>query len=174
LRADWNTLDDPSLPTRGAIFTGSMAGRYRSWDGRTVPLAQAHFEQHIPMLAGTVTASLDTAFSFGVALNYFDLFPLGGPADLRAFQYQQFHTTSYAMGGLAYRKPISDWKIFGQRPQIGAWYGAAGLTQPQQPWQSAQSGSLGVLLNSPLGVITFAIGRTSDGQTRGWINVGRP
>lgn len=174
LMADWNSLDDPSLPTRGAMFTGSVAARYRHSDGRTVPLAQARFEQHTPLFAGTVTASLGTASSFGRALNYFDLFPLGGPADLRVFKYQQFHAGSYAVGGLAYRKPLRDWKIFGQRPQIGAWYRAAGLTQPLQTWQSAQSGSLGVLLNSPLGVITFAVGRTSDGQTRGWINVGRP
>jgi hypothetical protein len=57
---------------------------------------------------------------------------------------------------------------------LGAWYEAAGFAQPLQSWQSAQSGSLGVLLDSPLGVVTFAVGRTSDHQTRAWINVGRP
>jgi hypothetical protein len=48
------------------------------------------------------------------------------------------------------------------------------LRQPLQSWQSAQSGSVGVLLNSPLGVVTFAVGYTGDHQTRAWINVGRP
>jgi NTE family protein len=174
LRAEWNSLDDPSLPTRGALFAGSMAARYRRADARTVPLAQASLDQHVPLLAGTLTASLAAASSFGVALNYYDLFTLGGPTDLRAFRFQQFHASSYASGALAYREPIRDLRFFGQHPQLGAWYGAAGLTQPLQTWQSVQSGSLGVLFDSPLGVVTFAIGRTSDHQTRAWINVGRP
>jgi NTE family protein len=174
LRADWNSLDEPALPKRGALFAGSMAARYRRSDQRTVPLGQFRFEQNLPLLAGTLTASLSAASSFGTALNYFDLFPLGGPTDLRAFLYEQFHATSYTMGSFSYRRPISQRKLFGQRPQWGAWYQAAGLVQPAQTWQSAQSGSLGVLFNSPLGVVTFAVGRTNDGQTRGWINVGRP
>ena len=174
LLADWNSLDNPSLPTRGALLTASMAARYRGSDGRTVPLAQVSFDQHLPLVSGTFTTSLSAASSFGTALNYFDLFPLGGPTDLRAFRYQQFHTSSYALAGLAYRKPFRDIRIFGQHPQLGAWYEAAGLTQPLQTWQSAQSGSLGILFDSPLGVVTFAVGRTSDHQTRAWINVGRP
>ncbi len=174
LLADWNSLDDPSLPSCGTLFSASMAARYRSADERTVPLAHSSIEHYLPLLSGTVTASLSTASSFGVALNYFDLFPLGGPTDLRVFHYQQFHATSYALAGLAYRKPIGELKLFGRRPQLGAWYNAAGLVQPQQSWQSAQSGSFGVLINSPLGVVTFAVGRTNDGQTRAWINVGRP
>ncbi len=174
LRADWNTLDDPSLPNRGTLFSGSMAARYRGWDRRTVPLGQFALDQHLPMLSGTLTASLGAASSFGTALNYFDLFALGGPNDLRAFRYDQFHAASYAMGSVAYRKPFGGRKLFGGRPQWGAWYEAAGLVQPGQSWQSAQSGSLGVLLNSPLGVVTFAVGRSNDGQTRGWINIGRP
>lgn len=174
LRAGWNSLDDPSLPTRGALFAASMAARYRRYDGRTVPLARASVEQHLPGLAGTFTASLSAASSFGVGLNYFDLFPLGGPTDLRAFRYEQFHASSYACGGLAYRRPLREFNLFGAPPQLGAWYEAASLIQPLQRWQSAQSGSLGVLFNSPLGVVTFALGRTSDHQTRAWINVGRP
>jgi len=131
-------------------------------------------EQNFPLVAGTFSASLTAASSFGVAPNYFDLFSLGGPSDLRAFRFQQFHPSSYVLGTLAYRMPFRDLKVFGQRPQIGAWYGSAGLTQPLQRWQNAQSGSLGVLMTSPLGVVTFAIGRTSDNQTRAWISVGRP
>jgi hypothetical protein len=114
------------------------------------------------------------ASSFGTRLNYFDLFPLGGSSDLRAFRFEQFHAASYAMGEVAYRRPLSGIKLLGQLPQWSAWYDLAGLTQPMQSWQSAQSGSLGVLFNSPLGVITFAVGRTGDGQTRGSIHVGRP
>jgi NTE family protein len=174
LRAEWNSLDDPSLPTRGTLFASSITARYRVADTRTVPLVQVSLEQHFPLLAGTFTASLAAASSFGVAPNYYDLSTLGGPTDLRGFRFQQFHPSSYALGTLACRKPFSDFKVFGQRPQFGAWYGAAGLTQPLQTWQSTQSGSLGVLMNSPLGVVTFAIGRTSDNQTRAWINVGRP
>jgi NTE family protein len=174
LIADWNSLDDPSLPGRGSLLSASMTARYRRADGRTVPLARGEFAQHVPLLAGTATVSVRAATSFGAALSYFDLFPLGGPSDLHAFHYQQFHSTSYALGGLAYRRPIGEIKLFGQRPQFGAWYDAAGVVQPLQGWQSGQSGSLGVLINSPLGVITFAVGRTSDGQTRGWFNVGRP
>jgi NTE family protein len=174
LLADWNSLDDASLPTRGELFSGKITARYRRSDGRTVPLGQARFEQHTQLFAGTLTASVSAASSFGVALNYFDLFPLGGPTDQHAYLYQQFRATSYAMGELAYRKPLRDLKLFGQRPQFGTWYDAAGLVQPSQRWQSPQSGSVGVLFNSPLGVITFAVGRTSDGQTRGWISVGRP
>jgi NTE family protein len=174
VQTDWNSLDDPSLPTHGTLFAGSIAARYRRSDGRTVPLAQSSIEQHFQLLAGTVTASLSAATSFGTPLNYFDLFPLGGPTTLRAFRYQQFHASSYALAGLAYRKPFLAIKILGERPQLGLWYEAAGLTQPLQSWQSTQCGSLGVLLNSPLGVVTFALGRTSDHQTRAWINVGRP
>jgi outer membrane protein assembly factor BamA len=173
IHADWNSLDDPSLPTHGALLAASMAARYRRSDGRTVPLAQTSLDQHFPILSGTATASLRAASSFGVALNYFDLFPLGGSTDLRAFRYQQFHASSYAFGSLAYRRAF-DLKLFGQRPQFGAWYDVAGLTQPLQTWQSAQSCSLGVLFSSPLGVVTFAVGRTGDHQTRAWINVGRP
>jgi NTE family protein len=174
LIAEWNSLDAPSLPAHGTLFSGSIAGRYRQWDGSAVPLGRALFQQHLPAFAGTVTASLNVASSFGVALNYFDLFPLGGEGDLRAFRYQQFHANSYALGELAYRKPIRELKLFGQSPQIGGWYDAAGLTQPRQSWQSEQSGSLGVLFDSPLGVLTFAIGYTSDGQTRAWIRIGKP
>jgi NTE family protein len=174
LIVEWNSLDDGSLPQHGALLSASMAGRYRQWDGSTVPLGRARFEQHWNALAGNLTASLSAATSFGEKLNYFDLFPLGGESDLRAYRYEQFHASSYAMGELGYRKPIRELKLFGRSPQLGAWYDAAGLTQPRQNWQSEQSGSLGVLFDSPLGVLTFAIGRTSDGQTRGWIRVGKP
>ncbi len=174
LQVDWNSIDDPSLPRRGALFMGTMAARYRQAEARTVPLGQLSFAQHVPLGSGTVTASLSAASSFGEALNYYDLFPLGGPTDLQVFRYQQFHALSYASGTLAYRAPFRNFTFLGQRPQFGVWYGAAGLTQPSQAWQSVQSGSLGVLYNSPLGVVTFAIGRTSDHQTRAWINVGRP
>ena len=120
LQADWNSLDDPSLPTRGALLAGSMAARYRRSDGRTVPLAQGSFDQHFPLLAGTVTASLSAATSFGVALNYFDLFPLGGPTALRAFRYQQFHASSYALAGLAYRKPFRrEYQDLRRAPTVG-------------------------------------------------------
>ncbi len=171
---DWNTLDSGSLPTRGTLLTASMAARYHQADARTVPLAQASLEQHAPLAAGVLSAKLGAASSFGTQLNYFDLFALGGTGDLRAFRFEQFHTTSYALGELAYRRSFSGFSLFGQRPQWSVWYDAAGVSQPLASWQSAQSGSLGVLLNSPLGVITFAVGHTSDGQTRGWINVGRP
>jgi len=174
LRVEWNSLDQPALPTHGTLFSSSITARYRAADSRTVPLGQASLERHFPLFEGTFTASLAAASSFGVAPNYFDLFTLGGPTDLRAFRFQQFHPSSYALGTLAYRKPFSAFRLLGQRPQFGAWYGTARLTQPLQTWQSAQSGSLGVLMNSPLGVVTFAIGRTSDNQTRAWINVGRP
>jgi NTE family protein len=174
LQVDWNSLDDSSLPAHGTLFAGSMKGRYRSSDAQTVPLGEFSLEQYFPMFAGTVKASLTAGSSFGVPLNYFDLFPLGGPNDLRAFRYEQFHATSYYMGALAYRKPFGGFKLFGQRPQLGAWYEVAGLTQPMETWQDVQSGSLGAMLNSPLGVITFAVGRTSDHQTRAWIHVGRP
>jgi NTE family protein len=174
LLVDWNTLDSASLPTRGTLSTASLTARYRQAEGRTVPLGQAAVEQNFPVAAGVLTASLNAASSFGTRLNYFDLFPLGGSADLRGFRFEQFHTTSYALASLAYRHSFSGFRLFGQRPQLGAWYDAAGVEQPLQSWQSAQSGSLGVLLDSPLGVITFAIARTSDGQTRAWIHVGKP
>jgi hypothetical protein len=64
--------------------------------------------------------------------------------------------------------------MFGQHPWLGAWYDAAGLQQPGQSWQSEQSGSVGMLWRTPLGVLTLAVGRTADGQTRGWRRVGRP
>jgi hypothetical protein len=48
------------------------------------------------------------------------------------------------------------------------------LQQPGQSWQSEQSGSVGMLWRTPLGVLTLAVGRTADGQTRGWLRVGRP
>jgi hypothetical protein len=174
LRADWNSLDDPSLPTRGTLFEGSIAARYRHADGSTVPLAATSLDKHLAVLSGTFTTSLSAASSFGAALNYFDLFPLGGSTNLHGFRYQQFHAASYAMAGLAYRKPLREMKFLVLRPQFGVWYDVAGINQLLQRWQSAQSGSLGVLFNSPLGVVTFAVGRTSDNQTRAWINVGRP
>jgi NTE family protein len=174
LRAEWNSLDEAALPTRGTLLTATMTARYRSADGRTVPLARAALEEHFPLAAGTLTLALGGASSFGRQLNYFDLFPLGGSTDLRAFRYEQFHALSYGLGELAYRRPFGEFKVLGQRPQLGAWYDAAGLRQPLQSWQSAQSGSVGVLLNSPLGVVTFAVGYTGDHQTRAWINVGRP
>jgi outer membrane protein assembly factor BamA len=174
LMADWNSLDDPSLPGHGSLLSASMTARYRRSNGRTVPLARGEFAELVPLLAGTATVSFRAATSFGAALSYFDLFPLGGPSDLHAFQYQQFHSTSYALGGLAYRRVLGEFKLFGQKPQFGAWYDAAGVVQPLQSWQTAQSGSVGVLFDSPVGVITFAVGRTNDGQTRAWFNVGRP
>jgi NTE family protein len=171
---NWNTLDTPALPTRGVLINGSVMARYRQADARTVPLAQGAFEDHLPIASGTLTASLRGGSSFGEQLDYFDLFPLGGANDLRGFRFEQFHATGYATGELAYRRPFTSWKLFGERPQIGVWYDAAGVHQPLLNWQSAQSGSAGVMLNSPLGVIIFAVARTSDGQTRGWISVGRP
>jgi NTE family protein len=124
LQVEWNSLDEANLPTRGVLFSGSIAARYRRWDARTVPLGQASFADNLPVFSGTLTASASAASSFGVALNYFDLFPLGGPADLRAFRYEQFHATSFALGGLAYRRRVGGLKLFGLRPQMGAWYEA--------------------------------------------------
>ncbi len=175
LRADWNSLDDPSLPTRGALFAASMAARYRRYDGRTVPLGRASLEQHLPLLAGTVTASLSAASSFGVALNYFDLFPLGGPTAISAPSAISSSTpASYACGGLAYRRPLREFKLFGAPPQLGAWYEAAGLG-PAFTEMAKRAERLARC------VVQLAARRChlrrwphSDHQTRAWINVGRP
>jgi len=174
LLLNWNTLDQPALPARGVLFTGAMMARYRQSDARWVPLAQGAFAEHLPVASGTLTGALRGGSSFGEHLNYFDLFALGGPNDLRGFRFEQFHVTSYATGELAYRRPFTGWKLFGERPQAGVWYDTAGVNQPLMRWQSEQSGSAGVMLNTPLGVITLAIARTSDGQTRGWISMGKP
>ena len=99
LLVDWNSLDDPSLPSRGTDAFGLDDGTLRRWDGRTVPLGQSSFEQHIPLLSGTVTASLHDASSFGVALNYFDLFhsevpPIFAPSVISSFMPQAMRSVA--------------------------------------------------------------------------------
>ena len=171
--AEWNSLDRAALPTHGVLASASVAWRYRGDGARTVPLGDAAAASHWPLAGGTFTAAFHGATSFGQALTYFDLFALGGPQELRAYRYQQFHATSLASGEAAWRHALPIRGLFGERPQFSLWYDAAGLRQPALTWQREQSGAAGVMLNSPLGVVTFAVGRTSDGQTRGWISVGR-
>ena len=174
LRLERITLDDAILPTRGALITASLGGRYRQSDGSLTPLGQFAVEEHYPVAHGVVTAQLAAATNFGAPAHYYDLFALGGEADLHGYRFQQFHAASLARAELAYRRPLTGITMFGQHPWLGAWYDAAGLQQPGQSWQSEQSGSVGMLWRTPLGVLTLAVGRTADGQTRGWLRVGRP
>jgi len=174
LRLERITLDDPILPTRGALITASLGGRYRQSDGSLTPLGQFMVEEHYTLAHGVVTAQLAAASNFGAPAHYYDLFALGGEGDLRGYRFQQFHAASLARAELAYRKPLTGITFFGQHPWLGAWYDAAGLQQPGQSWQSEQSGSVGMLWRTPLGLLTLAVGRTADGQTRGWLRVGRP
>lgn len=171
--AEWNSLDRAALPTRGVLASASVRWRYRGDDGHIVPLGEASIASYWPLAGGILSTAFHGATSFGRALNYFDLFPLGGPRELRAFRYEQFHAASLASGEAAWRRPLPVRGIFGERPQFSLWYDAAGLRQPSFTWQSEQSGAAGIVLSSPLGVITFAVGRTSEGETRGWISVGR-
>jgi hypothetical protein len=174
LSAEWNSLSSAGLAARGALAEASIAWRHRAWDGSTVPLGRLRWQQSLPLAGGTLAATLDSTGSFGRRLNYFDLFPLGGPGELHGYLFQQFHGTAYTLAEAAYRRPLGNWRLLGERPQWALWYDVAGVRQPLEPWQTPQSGSAGVLLNSPLGVLTLAVGRTADGQTRGWINLGRP
>jgi NTE family protein len=174
LRAEWITLDDPILPAHGALITATLAGRYRQSDGSFTPLGQLAAEEHWPVAHGVVTALLAANSNFGASAHYYDLFALGGEGDLRGYRFQQYHAASLARTELAYRRPLTGFTLFGQHPWLGAWYDAAGFALPGLSWQSEQSGSVGVLWRTPLGVLTFAVGRTADGQTRGWLRVGRP
>ncbi|MDR3765340.1 MAG: patatin-like phospholipase family protein [Acidobacteriota bacterium] len=170
--AEWNSLNDPALPTRGVLGAASIRWRYRGYEARTVPLGEAKLAAHWPLVGGTFTTAFHGATSFGRTLNYFDLFPMGGGQELRAFRYEQFHAASLASGDISWRRALPVRGLFGERPQLAVWYDAAGLRQPSLSWQREQSGAAGLVLNSPLGVVTFAVGRTSEGDTRGWINVG--
>ena len=174
LRAEWVTLDDPILPTHGVLITTSLAGRYRQSDGTLTPQGQLAAEEHWPLAHGVVTAQLAASSNFGAPAHYYDLFALGGEGNLRGYRFQQFHAASLARAELAYRRPLTGFTLFGQHPWLGAWYDAAGVQQPGLSWQSEQSGSVGMLWRTPLGVLTFAVSRTADGQTRGWVRVGRP
>ena len=157
----------PPCPPRCIVYSLHGGALPQCPDGRTVPLAQS--------LLRSVSSAAQRYFhrfaQRGLQLRHRaqllrPVSPWRSHRSPRLPIISSSITSSTRSAGLAYRKPFRDIKLFGQHPQLGAWYEAAGLISPCNMAKRAERLARH-LFDSPLGVVTFAVGRTSDHQTRG-------
>ncbi len=110
--------------------------------------------------------------SFGTKLNFFEQFTAGGPNQLSAFRYQQFHANTALIGGggaLLHARSVHPFSLY---PQLAVWYEAGRLDLGSQGWQTHQSTSASIFIPTPLGAAGLALSVNEAGKVRFRVIVG--
>ena len=166
----YDTQDSGGLPQRGTRIEGSAGYSFRDTSFPYLRSAVTAFKP----LSGSVSAFGlgNVASSFGRKLNYYEQFTAGGPSQLSAFRYQEFHANTIvgAGGGLMVRGPgVRSLSVY---PGLALWYEAARLDLGSRGWQTPQSVSTGLFFTTPLGAAGVAVSFDGAGKARFRLSLG--
>ena len=166
----YDTQDSGGLPQRGTRIEGSAGYSFRD---TSFPYLRSAFTS-FKAFSGKVSAFGlgNVASSLGAKLNYYEQFTAGGPSQLSAFRYQEFHANTLVIGGggVIIRGPeLSSLSI---QPGVAAWYEAGRLDLRSLGWQTAQSASTGVFFSTPLGTAEVAVSFDAAGKARFRLSLG--
>lgn len=167
----YNSEDAGGLPTRGTRAEGSSGYSLRNV---SYPFFQNEFATFHP--AGrklTWFATSQIGSSFGRNLDYFEQFLAGGPGELTAFRYQEFHTNTMLLGGTGLMFQVPSIESLGLHPKLAAWYEVGRLDFGPQGWKTHQSTSTGIFVPTPVGPAGVSLSFDEAGNARFRLLFGR-
>ncbi len=176
LRWNYDGLDQSQVP-RSGIYARNTFNYFLDTAG-----TDEKFSQGETRVSGYYPVSeKNTAFAFGGAGTSFGFtaptmrqFSLGGPFRLGGYGVDQFRASNYAhIGiGLLHSRQILP-SLFGGRAYVGAWYEGGSAFERFGSASYRQSGSAGVIVETPLGPILIGGGLNEHGRGRFFFSFGR-
>jgi NTE family protein len=169
LRWIYNSQDSGGLPTHGTLTEGSIGYAFRNV---SYPYLQHDFSTFFPVgRTLTLFGINQVGSSFGKKLDYFEQFTAGGPAQLSAFRYQEFHANTLVTGGTGVT--ILGPSILSVYPRLALWYEVGRFDLGSQGWQTHQSSSTGIFVPTPLGAAGISLSFDENGRARFRLLIGR-
>ncbi|MBK1621649.1 patatin [Lamprobacter modestohalophilus] len=126
----------------------------------------------------TLTLNLRGGSAFGDEMPYYDQFPLGGFLKLSGYANEQFRGNKYAFGSLVYQHQLATLTPpLGKGLYLGASLEAGRLWEVDEklsPEETRYGSSLFFGADTWLGPFYFGLGLSGDGDTTGYVILGKP
>jgi NTE family protein len=126
----------------------------------------------------TLVANLRGGTAFGNEMPYYDQFPLGGFLKLSGYANEQFRGNAYAFGSLVYyhrlatlTPPLGKGLYLGASLEVGRQWD---VIEALNPSETRYGGSLFFGADTWLGPFFLGFGLSGDGETTGYVTLGRP
>lgn len=126
----------------------------------------------------TLVTNLRGGTAFGNTMPYYDQFPLGGFLKLSGYANEQFRGNEYAFGSLVYHHllttltpPLGKGLYLGGSLEIGRQWD---VIESLNPSATRYGGSLFFGADTWLGPFYMGFGLSGDGDTTGYVTLGRP
>ncbi|MGA7245784.1 MAG: patatin-like phospholipase family protein [Terracidiphilus sp.] len=160
-----NTQDAGGLPTRGNRAEGSTGYFFR--ENQDYPFFQNEYSGFYPVNQRVTLFAMNHAgTSFGRNLNYFDQFMAGGPDNMAAFRYQEFHGNTIVTAGSGIVFNGHPLPYVSSHPRIALWYEVGRFDLGSQGWQTHQSSSIGVFFPNRVGAAGLELSFDEQGRAR--------
>jgi NTE family protein len=126
----------------------------------------------------TLVANLRGGTAFGDQMPYYDQFPLGGFLKLSGYANEQFRGNEYAFGSLIYyhrlttlTPPLGKGLYLGGSLEVGRQWD---VIEPLNPSETRYGSSLFFGADTWLGPFFVGFGLSGEGDTTGYVSLGRP
>jgi NTE family protein len=174
-----DTRDSGGIPRSGSfalvdLFAPTKAlGADEDYIRAEVQAATAFSSGH-----DTLVANLRGGTAFGDQMPYYDQFPLGGFLKLSGYANEQFRGNEYLFGSLVYYRRLTTLP-----PPLGKGLYLGGSLEAGRQWdvieflnpsQTLYGGSLFFGADTWLGPFFVGFGVSGDGETTGYVTLGRP
>lgn len=176
LRFTYDDLDGAQVPTRGLYSRNSLAYYF---DSPGVESRMGQFETRNLAFRPVGQRTIAFAFggagtSFGATAPLLQQFTLGGPFRLGGYGFDEFRSSNYiqAGGGFLYN-PESFPTFLGGKAYVGAWYEGGSAFERFGSANYRQSGSLGAILETPIGPVFVGTSINENGRGRFYFSFGR-
>ena len=176
LRFTYDDLDGAQVPTSGLYSRNSLTYYFDS-PGIETRLGQFETRNMAFKPVGKRTIAFGfggAGTSFGATAPLLQQFTLGGPFRLGGYGFDEFRSSNYiqAGGGFLYN-PESFPTFLGGKAYVGAWYEGGSSFERFGQANYRQSGSLGAILETPIGPVFIGTSINENGRGRFYFSFGR-
>jgi NTE family protein len=174
-----DTRDSGGIPRSGSFATVDLFAPTEAL-GADEEYIRAEIETAKALSSGpnTLVAHLRGGTAFGAEMPYYDQFPLGGFLKLSGYANEQFRGNEYAFGSLVYyhrlttlTPPLGKGLYLGGSLEVGRQWDVIELLNPSE---TRYGGSLFFGADTWLGPFFVGFGLSGEGETTGYVTLGRP
>lgn len=172
----YDSTDRSQVPTKG-LYLRTRADYYftSAAGGGRLPQAEGNFFNFTPVgKRNTLVTFGGLGTSFGHDPGVFEQFTLGGPFRLGGYGYEEFRGSNYALGAVGFlHNPSSLPTFLGGKTYVGAWYEGGSMITRGTDTNYRQSGTAGVIFETPLGPVFVGGSINERGKSRFYFSFGR-
>lgn len=175
----FDSRDSPFVPTRGSYAHVNFYSAQSSL-GSDDSYRQGKFfaQQAFSFRDNLMYFELAGGSDFGSEAPSYDLFTLGGAADLAGFQYEELRGHEYVFGRVVYSRKVTDLQTLLGRALYAGVSIEAGNMYERIDGASAHGAILGSSLflggRTPLGPLLLSFGYAEGGHKAAYLQLGRP